>query len=615
MQRLFTVMIFSLWVLALPTASTAASETYEPRRSLPESILVLHDPVPMASTDELKDSAQRKVERHQYEDAQAIYREIAFREPTNLDVLIRLADLHAWTQDYDHSITLYKDIVRRDTVNLAAMNGLARVLRWAGRFAEAEGTYQRILSVEAANVEALTGLALTFAQHRDLESALACIDKACRLSGYNSHTMLIKGDILSWSGRYTDAEQIYNDVLKLHPADPEIYRSLGNVYKWNGQPAKSIEMLNKAHTLDPRNVEYLVDLAEVALTAGALGEADEAVKNIFSVAPDDPRGYKLLRELRAHNSSGVLTVIDTYFKPFSLVASIVGISFYFHRKRMLIQRRHPYFWRFAYQILPATILLLIGVFVAVRQIGAWNADLIEKAAEFMTFLFLVGAFVWLVRASRLHDQVKGKSILVIGAHPDDIELGCGGTLVKFKEMGYSVHGLVITSGEQGNPHPHGKLNRRLEAERGAVVLGLDNLWVCSFRDTQLESQLKEIKDMIEEKIEETQADIIITQSPHDLHQDHRSVFEATKIAARGDKTLLCYEDVSTEPHFAANFFVDVTEYLDDKIEAVQSHRTQKGKLYMHPENIRGRAAHRGLQSGVQYAEAFLLYKGVDTWTS
>jgi LmbE family N-acetylglucosaminyl deacetylase len=93
------------------------------------------------------------------------------------------------------------------------------------------------------------------------------------------------------------------------------------------------------------------------------------------------------------------------------------------------------------------------------------------------------------------------------------------------------------------------------------------------------------------------------------------VFEATKIAARGDRSLLCYEDVSTEAHFAANYFVDITDYLGDKVRVVQAHRTQRQKSYMSPENITGRALHRGMQTGVRYAEAFLLYKGVDLWPS
>jgi LmbE family N-acetylglucosaminyl deacetylase len=184
-------------------------------------------------------------------------------------------------------------------------------------------------------------------------------------------------------------------------------------------------------------------------------------------------------------------------------------------------------------------------------------------------------------------------------------------LAKFKDSGYRVCGLVVTSGERGNEFEAQGKNRGDEARHGASTLGLDELWVCNFGDTRLYTQLNEIKTAIEEKIVATGAEIVITQSPDDMHQDHRAVFEATKIAARGAHTLLCYEDVSTEPHFVPNYFVDITDYIEDKIEAVASHKTQKHRLYTQPEAIRGRAAHRGMQSGVKYAEAFLLYKGVD----
>ena len=98
-------------------------------------------------------------------------------------------------------------------------------------------------------------------------------------------------------------------------------------------------------------------------------------------------------------------------------------------------------------------------------------------------------------------------------------------------------------------------------------------------------------------------------SPHETHGDHVAVFEAAKEAAR-KCSLLCYESISAPKEFVPNYFVDITPYLPDKLSAVSSHRTQRGKFYMNEELVKGRAAHRGLQAGVPYAEAFWIYRWV-----
>jgi len=79
------------------------------------------------------------------------------------------------------------------------------------------------------------------------------------------------------------------------------------------------------------------------------------------------------------------------------------------------------------------------------------------------------------------------------------------------------------------------------------------------------------------------------------------------VAAR-NISVLCYEDVSTPREFVPNYFVDVTGYIEDKMKLITFHKTQENKTYMDPEVIKGRAAHRGLHGGVQYAEAYRIHK-------
>ena len=116
-----------------------------------------------------------------------------------------------------------------------------------------------------------------------------------------------------------------------------------------------------------------------------------------------------------------------------------------------------------------------------------------------------------------------------------------------------------------------------------------------------------MKDEMEKMIKEIGATLVLTHSQIDIHTDHQAVFEATKVAAR-NISVLCYEDVSTPREFVPNYFVDIGSYIDDKMRLVSFHRTQNDKNYMDPEVIRGRAAHKGIQGGVQFAEAYRIYK-------
>jgi LmbE family N-acetylglucosaminyl deacetylase/Flp pilus assembly protein TadD len=512
-------------------------------------------------------------------------------------------------------VTVYRDVIEQDPLNLAGIKGLARVMRWATRYAEAERFYSQVLRAEPEDVDALIGLATTYAQQRNFDLALRTIDRARNVSPGNPEVIRMRGDILAWGNRYAEAEESYNEALALEPESAGTLRSLGDLYRWAGKYARAADALSRAQRLDARNTEVLVDLANVSIDAGLYRQAEETVKRLFALDPNNSHGYEILRRLDSRTSIEYAELINGYAKPGFLLLSNIVIGLYFWKRRDRLNARGWRIMKWFYRVWPALAVVWIAVFVAARAPGVWGRDIITETAEFATLALWMIAFVTLVWLTRIQQRVSGKAVLAIGAHPDDIELGCGGTLSRYKDMGFRVYGLVVTSGEAGNPHGNDRIDRRGEAENGAAVLGLDGLWIYRFRDAALYAEINEIKDVIETRIRETGAEIIITQSPYDVHQDHKAVFEATKIAARGDKTILCYEDVSSEANFTANYFVDITGYIEDKISAVGAHRTQKEKPYMNPERISGRAAHRGLQTGVRFAEAFVLYRGCDLWLS
>lgn len=572
-------------------------------------------PAPTDSIRLLRDRANSLIHDNKLDDALRIYKRITLAVPHDLGAAITLADLYAWTGDYDRAVARYRDVLDHDSLNLAGLKGLARVMRWSTRYSEAEQCYAAVLRVEPDDIDALVGMALTYAQQRNFEVALQVINRAFERSPRNAALFKTRGDILAWGNQFKAAEENYLAALRLDPRSEDVYRSLGDLYHWAGKSSDAINALKKAHELNQKDADVLVTMANVYLDAGMLKQSEETLKALFGLDPNSMRGFDILRRLDARNSIDYAAIINGYAKPAFLLTSNIIVGLYFWRKRERFRMRSHPLMMCVYRLWPVLAALWIMLFLLARTTGFPQGEMMTGIAEFGTMVVWMIAFITLVWVTRTQQREAGKAILAIGAHPDDIELGCGGTLSRYKEHGYKVFGLVITSGEAGNPYTNECIDRCKEAEHGASILGLDGIWVYHFKDRSLYAQINDIREVIEGKIRETGADIIITQSPYDTHQDHKAVFEATNIAARGNKTLMCYEDVSTGPHFAANYFVDITDFMEDKISAIQAHRTQKEKPYMDAERISGRAAHRGLQTGVRYAEAFLLYRGHDLWPS
>ncbi|UFU06789.1 PIG-L deacetylase family protein [Ruania halotolerans] len=193
-----------------------------------------------------------------------------------------------------------------------------------------------------------------------------------------------------------------------------------------------------------------------------------------------------------------------------------------------------------------------------------------------------------------------RRILAIGAHPDDLELACGGALAKFVDAGHDVHVLVMSQGSVGGDEGE----RILEARRGATFLGAQSVVVHDFPDTMLQEVTQGLVMAMEAAIEEIAPDVILTHSAHDQHQDHAAVHAATLRAARQHSTILCYESPSVTRDFNPSVFIDIADYVDIKVQAVRMHRNQSGKPYMSAQRLRGMATFRGSQAKREFAEAY-----------
>ena len=199
-------------------------------------------------------------------------------------------------------------------------------------------------------------------------------------------------------------------------------------------------------------------------------------------------------------------------------------------------------------------------------------------------------------------MIQRMNILAIGAHPDDIEYGCAGTLVKYADRGHRIHLMILTGGEEGGD---GK-ERQREQSAAAEIIGAQQVFWGGYRDTQLPLN-KELIDKIEEVLLEVKPDLILVNYGDDTHQDHRVLTEATMSATRYVRNVLFFE-VPTTQNFNPQVFVDISDTLERKFQVLKAHESQVMKTNIENMSIvelaRANATFRGIQGRTKFAEAF-----------
>ena len=203
-----------------------------------------------------------------------------------------------------------------------------------------------------------------------------------------------------------------------------------------------------------------------------------------------------------------------------------------------------------------------------------------------------------------------KKVLVIGAHPDDPESMCAGTMLKLKTMGAEVVAVYLTSGEAGivgKTHEQARTIRQAEARKACEVLGVRAVFM-----TQTDGNAEVNKERYAEMkalIEAEQPDMVITHWPIDSHRDHRVcsilVYDAWRMTGRGFD--LYYSEVMTgmqTQNFTPTLWVDITDYRDKKIEAYLCHESQEleGAVKEYHDTMERM---RGMECQAKYAEAFV----------
>ncbi len=201
-------------------------------------------------------------------------------------------------------------------------------------------------------------------------------------------------------------------------------------------------------------------------------------------------------------------------------------------------------------------------------------------------------------------------ILVIGAHTDDIETMCGGTIAKFVNMKCEIYYSTFSFADKSLPEGFKKGTTKNEVLQAVSVLDIPrlNLYLHDY-EVRIFPQYRQdiLEDLIKLK-KDIKPDLVITHNSNDTHQDHKVISDETYRAFKQISTIWGYESFKNNRIFNNDVYVKLDPLdIDTKIEAISKFKSQIVK-YDNREVIRGLAQFRGIQVNTQYAECFQLLR-------
>jgi len=203
--------------------------------------------------------------------------------------------------------------------------------------------------------------------------------------------------------------------------------------------------------------------------------------------------------------------------------------------------------------------------------------------------------------------MKGiQTILVLGPHTDDGEFGCGGTIARMIEEGKEVYYATFSCAEESVPEGLPKDILLKEVKAASKILGIadDHLLIYRYRVRHFDRHRQEILEDLVQLNRKIQPDLVLMPSDNDLHQDHITIANEG-LRAFKFTSILGYEMPWNNINFQTTSFVYLQErHVETKLKSVECYRSQTGKKYANAEYIKGHARTRGVQIGVDFAEAF-----------
>jgi LmbE family N-acetylglucosaminyl deacetylase/CheY-like chemotaxis protein len=192
---------------------------------------------------------------------------------------------------------------------------------------------------------------------------------------------------------------------------------------------------------------------------------------------------------------------------------------------------------------------------------------------------------------------RPRSVLAIGAHPDDVEIGCGGALARHRAYGDTVTIVTLSRGASGG---HAEV-RADEARAAAKMLGAQ-LNLGNLADTLIPEGGDAVTTILD-VIARVNPTHVYTHSQFDTHQDHRNTHHATMVAVRSIPNVYCYQAPSATVDFRPNLFIDISEHMETKLAAIATYASQTSmRAYLARDLIVATARYWGRFAGFVLAE-------------
>jgi LmbE family N-acetylglucosaminyl deacetylase len=227
---------------------------------------------------------------------------------------------------------------------------------------------------------------------------------------------------------------------------------------------------------------------------------------------------------------------------------------------------------------------------------------------------------------------KGQRILIVGAHPDDEVLGCGGTIAKAISMGAEIAVQFLGEGisarfpfdQHDNTEFKNQTKVRMDGAKKALnVLGISDYEFGARLCGQFDKYplISIVKD-IERQLASYQPNMLLTHNPSEVNIDHRLTYEAVEVACRPTRDFIpdeiytfeipCSGSWTFESTFKPNVFVNISEHWVKKLEAWSCYEGEE-RPFPFPRSVEGLksvAQYRGLMSNLKMAEAFRMVRKI-----
>ncbi|MCK4718478.1 MAG: PIG-L family deacetylase [Thermoplasmata archaeon] len=197
-----------------------------------------------------------------------------------------------------------------------------------------------------------------------------------------------------------------------------------------------------------------------------------------------------------------------------------------------------------------------------------------------------------------------KKVLLFGSHPDDIEIGMGGTILRYKDE-YEFFYLCFSKCQDLERNA----NLMDEYQRAVDYLGIE-AEILDIPNRRFPEKAFAIREAMEKKKKSFDPDIVFCPASCDIHQDHNALYEETYRVFR-NRTILGYGVLRSSPEFKPSLYVTLDEdIVKRKMELIDLYKSQAGRYYMTHDALLSPLSYHGFQVGKRYAEAFEIIRMV-----